>query len=252
MTASGLHVLTLQHWPDWQTPLLQAPDGKPLQAELLKDGDKPDGASAHKTGEEGLKKVAAGAKEIVPQVPPRVVPDTTRATVKPRQVAKTVPARADQASLVGAGHIEEKSQQVTAAADKPAPAESVQAAGDHHGSENESLAGVAQARTVARSDQKAETAYLPADSDHIESMPARVQEMIQAHIAYPRQARRKGWQGRAVFCLDVHGQRPVHVALLHSSGHALLDRTAMRGIRSVEHLPLASGRYSLPIEFRLQ
>jgi len=83
-------------------------------------------------------------------------------------------------------------------------------------------------------------------------MPAAVQQMILTRISYPRQARRKGWQGRATFDLDVREQKLARLDLFHSSGHSLLDRAAMRGIQAVGQLPLANGLYRLPVEFRLQ
>lgn len=84
------------------------------------------------------------------------------------------------------------------------------------------------------------------------AMPAKVQQMILTRITYPRQARRKGWQGRATFDLDIRAQRLAKLDLYHSSGYDLLDRAAMRGIRAVEQLPLSDGLYRLPVEFRLQ
>jgi len=84
------------------------------------------------------------------------------------------------------------------------------------------------------------------------AMPADVQRMILTRISYPRQARLKGWQGRATFHLDVREQKLTRLDLTLSSGFALLDRAAMRGIRKVGRLPLANGLYSLPVEFRLQ
>ena len=84
------------------------------------------------------------------------------------------------------------------------------------------------------------------------AMPADVQQMILTRISYPRQARRKGWQGKATFHLDVREQKLAHLDLFHSSGHNLLDRAAMRGIHAIDHLPLANGLYRLPVEFRLQ
>ncbi|NWF37595.1 TonB family protein [Mariprofundus sp. NF] len=84
------------------------------------------------------------------------------------------------------------------------------------------------------------------------SMPSDVQQMILSHISYPRKARRKGWQGNAMFNLAVHEQKLARLDLSLSSGHSLLDRAAMRGIRAIDHLPLANGTYRLPVEFKLQ
>ena len=84
------------------------------------------------------------------------------------------------------------------------------------------------------------------------AVPADVQQMILTRISYPRQARRKGWEGRATFHLAVREQKLTRLDLFLSSGFAMLDRAAMRGIKDVKRLPLANGLYSLPVEFRLQ
>jgi len=84
------------------------------------------------------------------------------------------------------------------------------------------------------------------------SMPSDVRQMILSHISYPRKARRKGWQGNAMFNLAVHEQKLARLDISTSSGHSLLDRAAMRGIRAINHLPLANGTYRLPVEFKLQ
>jgi len=84
------------------------------------------------------------------------------------------------------------------------------------------------------------------------AMPVDVQQMILTRISYPRQARRKGWEGRATFHLAVSEQKLTRLDIFLSSGFALLDRAAMRGIQDVKRLPLANGLYSLPVEFRLQ
>lgn len=84
------------------------------------------------------------------------------------------------------------------------------------------------------------------------AMPADVERMILTRINYPRKARRKGWQGRAMFHLDVREQKLASLDIHHSSGHSMLDRAAIRGIQSIAHLPLANGLYNLPVEFRLQ
>lgn len=94
---------------------------------------------------------------------------------------------------------------------------------------------------------------LPAQAEsRADAIPAHVERMILTHIHYPRKARRKGWQGRAMFHLDVREQKLARLDIHLSSGHNMLDRAAIRGIQSIAHLPLANGLYSLPVEFRLQ
>jgi len=92
----------------------------------------------------------------------------------------------------------------------------------------------------------------PESASSAAAIPADVEQMILTQISYPRQARRKGWQGKATFHLDVREQKLAQLDLFHSSGHHLLDRAAMRSIRAMDRLPLANGLYRLPVEFRLQ
>jgi len=107
--------------------------------------------------------------------------------------------------------------------------------------------------TTTVTHQPEQAAAPPAASPPLASaMPADVEQMILTHIGYPRQARRKGWQGRATFNLAVYEQKLAKLDLFSSSGHSLLDRAAMRGIKGIDHLPLANGTYRLPVEFRLQ
>jgi len=83
-------------------------------------------------------------------------------------------------------------------------------------------------------------------------LPQSIQQQIMAEVHYPLQARRRGWQGKAEFQLDVQQQGIQHVIMLASSGYPILDRAAQRGIAAVTRLPLSNGMYRLPIVFRLQ
>jgi len=117
---------------------------------------------------------------------------------------------------------------------------------------------VKQAAPSIPHEEATRVAYEEAPEQAIETdptpgaMPADVQQMILTRISYPRQARRKGWEGRATFHLAVREQKLTRLDLFLSSGFAMLDRAAMRGLQDVKRLPLANGLYSLPVEFRLQ
>lgn len=87
---------------------------------------------------------------------------------------------------------------------------------------------------------------------HTAPLPADVQAMLMAHIGYPVRARRHGWQGSGQFELDIDRQRIRSVTMLASTGHAILDRAAERGLSTVAHLPVADGSYRLPVTFRLR
>jgi protein TonB len=66
---------------------------------------------------------------------------------------------------------------------------------------------------------------------------------------YPREARRRGWEGRVrVWCaVDADG-RVREVRLAESSGYAVLDEAAMRAVRRWRFLPARQGGRAVPGE----
>jgi len=90
------------------------------------------------------------------------------------------------------------------------------------------------------------------DSVETKLVPEDIQATILAHVSYPRQARRLGWEGEAEFRLDVHNRSVQQVTMLGSTGHSILDRAAHLGILSAGPLALNNGSYRLPVVFRLQ
>jgi len=88
------------------------------------------------------------------------------------------------------------------------------------------------------------------DADMV--MPVDIQKKILTQVSYPMRARRLGWEGSARFRINVRGQGVQQVMLLLSTGHALLDRAAQKGIASIESLPLGDGNYSFPVVFQLR
>jgi len=74
---------------------------------------------------------------------------------------------------------------------------------------------------------------------------------IMAKVHYPRQARRRGWQGKVQLQFSVQQHHIQNIVLLHSSGYPLLDRVACRDLRQVSQTFLADGVYQMPIVFRL-
>jgi TonB family protein len=99
------------------------------------------------------------------------------------------------------------------------------------------------------------THQLATDQPDISSgatVPQDIQKHILAQVHYPMQARRRGWQGRAEFQLNVYQQSIHAVTLLASTGHPILDRAARRGLASMRQIPLSNGLYRMPVIFRLQ
>jgi len=83
-------------------------------------------------------------------------------------------------------------------------------------------------------------------------VPVEVQAIILANITYPRQARRRGWEGEVAFRFNINSQLVQSVTMLTSTGYPVLDRAARLGLVSMRTLPLEDGDYRLPVVFRLQ
>jgi len=83
-------------------------------------------------------------------------------------------------------------------------------------------------------------------------MPVDAQKKILTHVSYPIRARRRGWEGKAEFRINVQNQGIQHVTMLLSTGYDLLDHAAQKGIASIDLLPLNDGSYRFPVVFRLQ
>ena len=84
-------------------------------------------------------------------------------------------------------------------------------------------------------------------------------EALLPHFDYPPLARRRGWQGRVDIGLHVAADGDLtRIRLVKSSGHALLDRTAVRNITELRGIPLAAQWLEgngmdvvLPVRYRL-
>ncbi|MDW7645888.1 MAG: energy transducer TonB [Desulfuromonadales bacterium] len=76
---------------------------------------------------------------------------------------------------------------------------------------------------------------------------------------YPRLARERGWQGEVLLRARVsRGGRVLHVQVEESSGYALLDRAAVKAVKSWRFRPAHRGDHAveaevrLPVRFQLQ
>ncbi len=86
----------------------------------------------------------------------------------------------------------------------------------------------------------------------VQVIPQAIQQRILANIYYPKQAKRRGWEGTAKFSLDVYQHDILGVQMLISTGYKVLDSAAQKGIASIKTLPLHDGKHVLPVTFRLQ
>ena len=87
----------------------------------------------------------------------------------------------------------------------------------------------------------------------------RLRHDIARYFNYPALARRKGWQGTVLLAFEISAQghiRAVHVK--RSSGHGLLDHSAVRALEQVERIEGFADRFAfrlynvdLPVIYRL-
>jgi len=81
-----------------------------------------------------------------------------------------------------------------------------------------------------------------------------IRDRIVGSLCYPPVARRRGWEGQVVLSFVVDRDGSVRdVAVLESSGKALLDRSAMKAVRKAAPFPRppVAVEVKIPISFRL-
>ncbi|MFC1523834.1 energy transducer TonB, partial [Thermodesulfobacteriota bacterium] len=99
-----------------------------------------------------------------------------------------------------------------------------------------------------------EAAPISAEEYHAQYLKAHFQyirEDIQHQVVYPRIARKKGWQGKVVLKFIVcEDGRVMNVEVVESSGYAVLDKNAMKSVRSAAPFPKPPVRAELIIPIR--
>jgi len=84
-----------------------------------------------------------------------------------------------------------------------------------------------------------------------------IQSVFSARFTYPLLARRRGWQGRARFGMQIEADgRLTRIRLLQGSGYGLLDRAALDTLQNVRlpaggYLPRSEFDIDLVVEYRL-
>lgn len=84
---------------------------------------------------------------------------------------------------------------------------------------------------------------------------AGVSGLIHANLYYPRIARQNGWQGAVTINFWVLVDGSVRdVGVRQSSGHRVLDESALEAVRSLAHLPPppVPVLLTVPVQFRLR
>lgn len=81
---------------------------------------------------------------------------------------------------------------------------------------------------------------------------AEIQRRIQEALVYPALARRRAIEGESEVAFEIGASgRASGIALVRSSGSALLDRAAERAVRDAAPLPPVLGRLRVPVRFEL-
>lgn len=81
---------------------------------------------------------------------------------------------------------------------------------------------------------------------------AEIRRRIQQALVYPPLARRRSIEGESELAFEIGASgSPAGIALVRSSGSALLDRAAERAVREAAPLPPVIGRLRVPVRFEL-
>ena len=86
-----------------------------------------------------------------------------------------------------------------------------------------------------------------------------LRDQLSRYLTYPQRARRRGWEGEVLLELDISTQGQLqNIQLVHSSGYAPLDRSALKSLSQVDKLHLPSTAIlqqavslQLPVVYRL-
>jgi len=230
VAAISLHALLFSMIPGQQKAVQFHPPGS-LQIELLAQQEQVQSdqektvvetpiRSRHETSNKNELKKQLKAdltpREVITQAAPITVVDHKTVTFIPAEKESVQEKRGEESSLVEAVEIREPNKNV--------------------------IAKKSSDKITAPVSASAQTTIIP---QHIQSD-------IIASVHYPRQARRRGWQGEAQFLLNINAQTIQAVTMLASTGYPILDRAAQRGLSAVHHIPLSNGLYQMPVSFRLQ
>lgn len=88
-----------------------------------------------------------------------------------------------------------------------------------------------------------------------DALVALIRTDFARHFAYPRLARRRGWEGEVLLGFTVDGSgRIIDIRIARSSGHPTLDDAARAALERVRRVtaPLAPTELELPVVYRLE
>lgn len=103
--------------------------------------------------------------------------------------------------------------------------------------------------------EQEETAETPSEEKGTTLDLEAFREMVRDHLLYPPIARRMGWEGEVLVRVVVREGRVEEVKVERSSGHTLLDRSALRAVReALKEISDINTSFTLiiPVIFRLE
>ncbi len=106
----------------------------------------------------------------------------------------------------------------------------------------ETLSGATQMAGIQQAGQSGE----------IQSARYRLGSAANPKPKYPKLARKRGWQGRVVLSVSIDERgKPVEVWIVHSSGHKILDRAALKSVRKWTFQPAKKAGFSVASKLRI-
>jgi len=112
-----------------------------------------------------------------------------------------------------------------------------------------------EANTPSKSTAQSSGAAAGGGEAYVKQNFAGVSGLIHAQLYYPRIARQNGWQGAVTINFWVMADGSVrNVGVRQSSGHRVLDESALEAVRSLTHLPPPPipVLLTVPVQFRLR
>ena len=115
-------------------------------------------------------------------------------------------------------------------------------------------AGFQKASSLGHSGGAGVDSVSPARSRYIKAHFSYIKDLIHKHLVYPAQAKKMGWEGKVITSFFVSSKGDAkEVTISKSSGHEILDDSAMRAIKEASPFPIppVEARIIIPIVYRL-
>ncbi len=130
---------------------------------------------------------------------------------------------------------------IKTSANKVSKRESRSAAETHRAAMQKTPSRMQQKQVNARNGSTSHGRHELTSAARYRKIRTALQDALLPHFDYPPLARRRGWQGRVNVGLHVAADGDLtRIRLVKSSGHALLDRAAVRNVTELRSIPHAA------------